>query len=212
MKKLLNKKLIIPVLLIIFVLVIVVLYIIGFRITYAPELENSWEAVSAVATCVGVLASFMAIWFAVQVPKKIAEQQNKIALFEKRHKLYKQFAEFYNFSLSVGYAFSSERIQELFFKYYGPWNNDNLDNSEEVHKRIIKLIFEFSEAEFLFNEEIAASIIMIVNKVSTVIYTSINVNKHSQINTLQNNLLKELKSEKCIDILEKMEKYLQLKN
>lgn len=176
------------------------LYRIGFRITYAPELENSWEAVSAVATCVGVLASFMAIWFAVQVPKKIAEQQNKIALFEKRHKLYKQFAELYDFSLSVGDAYGFEKIQKLFFKYYGPWNNDNLYNSEEVHKRIIKIIFEFSEAKFLFDEEIASSIIMIVNKVSTVIYASINVNRHSQINTLQNNLLKELKSEKYIDI------------
>ena len=200
MKKLLNKKILIPVLLLVLVFFIVMLYRIGFRITYAPELENSWEAVSAVATCVGVLASFMAIWFAVQVPKKIAEQQNKIALFEKRHKLYKQFAELYDFSLSVGDAYGFEKIQKLFFKYYGPWNNDNLYNSEEVHKRIIKIIFEFSEAKFLFDEEIASSIIMIVNKVSTVIYASINVNRHSQINTLQNNLLKELKSEKYIDI------------
>ena len=79
MKKLLNKKLIIPALLLVLVFVIVILYWLGFRITYAPELENSWEAVSAVAAWAGVVVSFVAICFAVQVPKKIAEQQNKIA-------------------------------------------------------------------------------------------------------------------------------------
>lgn len=70
-------------------------YLMGFRITYTPELENSWDAISAVATwagvfvsAIGVIASFMAIWFAIQVPKKIAEQQNRIALFEKRHECY----------------------------------------------------------------------------------------------------------------------------
>ena len=76
MKKLLNKKILISVLLII--LVIVVLYRIGFRITYAPELDNSWEAVSAVANCVGVLVSFIAIWYASRVSIKIAEQQLKL--------------------------------------------------------------------------------------------------------------------------------------
>lgn len=79
MKKLLNKKLIIPALLLVFVFVIVVLYRLGFRITYVPELENSWEAISASAEWVGVISSFVAIWFAIQVPKKIAEEQNKIA-------------------------------------------------------------------------------------------------------------------------------------
>lgn len=60
----------------------------GWRITYAPELENSWDAISACAAWAGVIASFIAIWYAIQVPKKIAEQQNKIALFEKRYQVY----------------------------------------------------------------------------------------------------------------------------
>ena len=67
----------------------------GWRITYAPELENSWDAVAAVAAWVsivvafaGVIASFVAVWFAIRVPEKIAYQQNKISLFEKRYKVY----------------------------------------------------------------------------------------------------------------------------
>ena len=65
-----------------------VMALFGWRITYAPELENDWNAISAVATwtetivaVVSVIASFSAVWFAIRVPKKIAEQQNKIALF-----------------------------------------------------------------------------------------------------------------------------------
>ena len=57
----------------------------GWRFTYAPELETSWDAISAVAAWVGVIASFIAIWFAIQIPKKIADRQDKIALFEKRY-------------------------------------------------------------------------------------------------------------------------------
>ena len=73
----------------------ILLFLYGFRITYAPELENNWDAVSAVAdwanvvlAVAGVIASFVAIWCAIQVPQKIAEEQNKISLFEKRYEAY----------------------------------------------------------------------------------------------------------------------------
>ena len=72
----------------IFILVGYSMALFGWRITYAPELENSWDAISACAAWAGVIASFIAIWYAIQVPKKIAEQQNKIALFEKRYQVY----------------------------------------------------------------------------------------------------------------------------
>ena len=64
--------------------VLVVAFLLGFRITYAPELENSWEAISAVASWASVAVSAVAVWAAVQIPKKIADQQNKIALVNSR--------------------------------------------------------------------------------------------------------------------------------
>lgn len=96
MKKLTEKKWFWPVAVVATVLVIVlILFFCGFRITYAPKLENSWEAISAcagwagvLASVVGVVASFVAIWYAVQVPKRIADRQDKIALFEKRYECY----------------------------------------------------------------------------------------------------------------------------
>lgn len=68
-----------------------ILFLFGFRITCSPEQDNNWDAVSACASWIGILisaagviASFVAIWFAIRVPKKIADRQDKIALFEKR--------------------------------------------------------------------------------------------------------------------------------
>lgn len=64
--------------------VVLVMLLFGWRITYAPELGNNWDAISGVAAWVGVGASFMAVWYAVRV----ADKQNKISLFEKRYELY----------------------------------------------------------------------------------------------------------------------------
>lgn len=48
-----------------------------------------WLAV--ILSFFSVVLSGTAIWFAVQVPKKIADRQDKIALFEKRYHLYYLF-------------------------------------------------------------------------------------------------------------------------
>lgn len=85
----------------------------GWRISYAPGLENSWDAVSAVAAWAGVFSSFIAIWFAIQVPKKIAEQQNKIALFEKRLECNKALSSLITFSNYITHSCSTYR--QLFF-------------------------------------------------------------------------------------------------
>ena len=69
-------------------IVAILLWLLGFRITYAPSLENSWDAISACAGWAGAIFSLVAILVAIQIPKKIAEQQNRIALFEKRNNVY----------------------------------------------------------------------------------------------------------------------------
>lgn len=78
------------------------LYYNDFRITYAPNLENSWDAISAFAAWAGVIvaivsvvASFLAVWYAIQVPKQIADRQDKIALFEKRFECFQLFKQCY---------------------------------------------------------------------------------------------------------------------
>lgn len=41
------------------VCIIVILYSLGFRITYAPELENNWTAIDAVGTWAGVFSPLL---------------------------------------------------------------------------------------------------------------------------------------------------------
>ena len=79
-----------------------VLALFGWRITYVP-VENNWNALSAVASwagvlvsVIGVVASFVAIWYAIQVPKRIADRQDKIALFEKRYVCFQLFEKCYS--------------------------------------------------------------------------------------------------------------------
>lgn len=86
MKKTISWKLLL--LILVGVSLLVFLYCKGFRIAYAPDLENSWDAVSAFAAWGGVFMSFVAIIVAIQVPEKIADRQDRIALFEKRLEIY----------------------------------------------------------------------------------------------------------------------------
>src|SRR5699024_5008545 len=75
--------------------VVLTMMLFGWRFTYAPELQNQWTAITAVATWAGVvvsicsvIASIIAIRAAIKVPQKIANQQNRISLFEKRFHIY----------------------------------------------------------------------------------------------------------------------------
>lgn len=73
----------------------------GFKFTYAPELENSWGAISAFAAWASVIASSIAIFVAIRIPKQISDQQNKIALFEKRYEAYHQIEMLHEFCSEI---------------------------------------------------------------------------------------------------------------
>lgn len=58
--------------------ILIFLYCCGFRITYAPALDNNWDAISACAAWFGVVASAIAVVVAINIPKKL--QRIKIEL------------------------------------------------------------------------------------------------------------------------------------
>ncbi len=89
------------------------LYAFGFRITYAPELENSWDAISACAAWAGVVMSFVAIMFAIWVPIRIANRQDKIALFEKRYEIYDKIKNYVENIEDRPFEFEYGWFQEL---------------------------------------------------------------------------------------------------
>lgn len=84
------------------VIFLVFLYCKNFRITYAPDLENSWGAISACATWVSALAAIGAIVAAILIAlkqneignrqNKLVEQQNEFA--EQQNQIVKQQSEF----------------------------------------------------------------------------------------------------------------------
>lgn len=104
------------------VIVIVVVGLFGFRITYAPEMENSWDAISAVAAWVSVIvaalsagASFAAIWTAIRVPQKIADRQDKIALFEKRYDALLTYNKCRTFALLLVPIKEKGKVNDVFY-------------------------------------------------------------------------------------------------
>lgn len=106
--------------LLVLIIGIAVAFCCGFRITYAPELENSWEAISAVASWAGVAVSAVAVWAAVQIPKKIADQQNKIALVNSRleiidlvEKIASAISMIHNMSTRKNNSLSRDALLEL---------------------------------------------------------------------------------------------------
>lgn len=102
----------------------IVLFFCGFRITYVPELESSWDAISAVAAWCGVLASFLAIWFAILIPKTIADEQNKVSLFEKRYEAYS--------SILLLEVFADAVNQEIFSTNSTDYNGQLMELPEKV--------------------------------------------------------------------------------
>lgn len=58
--------------------------------------QPGWvECLSILISLVSVVVSGIAIWFAIRVPKQIADRQDKIALFEKRFECFQLFKQCY---------------------------------------------------------------------------------------------------------------------
>lgn len=92
------------------------MYLLGFRITYNPELDNNWDAIAAVGTWVAAIISGIAIVFAIKIPKTIAAYQNKISLFEKRLTAYYTLEDV----LDVFLITDDESIAD-FYPYLAEW-------------------------------------------------------------------------------------------
>ena len=156
MKQFINRKCFpLIILLLIIGLILVVGFLLGFRITYAPELENSWNAISSVATWAGVIvsvasavASFMAVLYAVRV----ADYQNRIALFEKRYELYEIVFNFCTFSDSLKNATNALDIRMMFLTSfcYSVIDNEKIKDSSFISAKYVTTIQNLKHLPFLF--------------------------------------------------------------
>lgn len=112
--------------LLIFVIVLLILVAFGWKITYDPQLEDDWVAIDAVGGLASAVISGVAIWFAVFVPKRIAQEQNKIALFEKRFSSYSVFLKYTSFAEAIRQIDTINQLRQAFslnFMEYGDMSN-----------------------------------------------------------------------------------------
>lgn len=139
------------------VVVAIVAFLLGFRITYAPELENSWDAISAVASWASVAASFIAVWTAIQVPEKIAEQQEKVELYEKRLDFYNTIDMCIRFAYTIDSLLPNAAIKYLFVITF---ENETKPSrvKEEIERQVTfvfcKVVESLKHGEFLFEYDV----------------------------------------------------------
>lgn len=195
MKKFIKSKLFpVAVLAVVEISLLVLLYCNGFRITYAPDLENSWDAVSAIAAWGGVFASFVAILVAIQIPKKIADRQDKIALFEKRFEIYTSLS---SCTSSVRIIESGAKIEDkdedegihilkcLFIAFSENPRAYKDFNRDEAKSHLMNCATKLRRASFFFSVGIAAYIINVSLALLMLVNTDPNVDGFEEYNKMK---------------------------
>lgn len=140
--------------------VALVMALFGWRITYAPDLENSWDAISVVVSLVGAVGTVAAVFSAIYV----ANRQNRIALFEKRYKVYNEICNCGTFSYALTLANSKEDISMIFLTGFEGKDliNDITLSGNSVEKmrlhcnaviRSRELLVTLKESKFLFTQD-----------------------------------------------------------
>ena len=77
------------------ILLVALQLIFGLPLVYSETHNFKLENLYFVLSSLGAIATVVAIFIAIYMPKRIAEQQNKIALFEKRYELYAMYILFF---------------------------------------------------------------------------------------------------------------------
>lgn len=150
---------------------ILVMIFLGWRFTYQPGLDNKWDAISAVAAWAGVVvavasttASFLAVWFAIRVPKKIAEQQNKITLFEKRYEIFEIYNSCKIFADMIRWEDNCQNVQLIFMNVFcnASFDGKNIDLLY-VTKECAILSDKLRMSQFLFDASVSSYMKNIAN-------------------------------------------------
>ncbi len=117
------------------------------------ELGNlSWiDYVQLGLTIITIIISALALFYAIKVPKKIAEEQNRIALFEKRYEAFQFFERCFTFykALQKSKTVEDMRVNCLFF--FETTDIEALE-LENIRKELFYFEYMLHKMEFLFPE------------------------------------------------------------
>lgn len=200
-----------------------ILYCNGYRIVYPEQFETSWDAVSGFAAWFGVIvsvvsaaASFFAIWFAVRV----ADQQNKIALFEKRYQCWTKIQNLWACARWIKELKTNQGIYLGFRTYFGETQRIITDYEEplEFALRFNREQETISSGIFLFSHydaELLKKIISIGVKLIAEVSKHLSEKDKNNISEKAESLMNEFYNlcEKYVNTYaEKMQQELQLNN
>lgn len=198
--------------LVVFIALAAILYRLGFRITYAPELANDWNAISAVAAWAGAIGTVAAVFSAIHV----ANQQNKIALFEKRYKIFqlydscKIFSELLE-SLEDKNGLNSNDIQVLFLAVFCDIPmGEKINDFQFLRMQYIMIIEQLKQSQFLFNKEAELHLQVIANCLQKLIESICHPASENQLTDTTHTFIALLQDKKYDKILEKMRNTLTL--
>jgi len=198
-------------------ILLVILYAFGFRITYAPELENSWDAISACAGWFGAIMSALALFVAIHIPKRIADQQDRIALFDKRFYAFSKLTFLLPVAREIIDNTSKDEAEQL-----DPWKilasgmqaykytNNPFDaeiNFQTVKYFYSNLVLEAVKIELLFKNENTEDIVSFLKTLDS--YAT-NVCSGDPFDKEQNTLQTIVKKIDDSKILDKLEEYLAI--
>ena len=109
-----------------------------------------WLAV--IFSFVSIAISGVAIWFAVQVPKKIADKQDKIALFEKRYECFQLFEKCYILYRQIkDKDYTLEELRRKSRYILGKLNWEDITREVAI-KQIEQYEYILHQMDFLFPE------------------------------------------------------------
>ena len=164
-----------------------------------------WLAV--ILSGVSIIVSGAAICFAIRV----ANKQNKIALFEKRYEIYMRYIEYYALAVEIGHAENRGEIQRAWLDIdRSIWDETLIDDSKKIFSRADEIRFKMSQAKFLFDKDIGASVDDFISLLIGVIFLSMQNDKKSEIQQHQEKLIQYARKAESILIAHKMEQYLNL--
>lgn len=186
------------------------LFFCGFRITYAPALESSWDAISAVASWVSALVSLLAVWAAIQISKKIAEEQNNVAEKTERKAIYfaiKEFSEQWAFYQT---GLVENHIDIILLVKQGALDFVDQESYEDRHRIFESYTFYFSEYKEAIEQLIKfyTKIYVLCQAIHTV--PGLDCNAETDLKTTMKEFFEFYNSPEFKNIIPYMEKILEL--
>lgn len=185
MKAFFAKKHAVPTWIFLLIFIITTFFIMGFRITYAPWMENDWGAIDAVGTWAAAIISGAAIWFAVITPKRIADKQDKIALFEKRYAFYEALTSCTSFSSILQMCEKSEDFAILFISCFTSYADEKHPiGSHEYYESkygLFQSTFNIlKQGKFLFDFDAESDIMQLCKILILFIHDRVEENKFKE--------------------------------